>query len=70
MANSKKGPTTGTAAQAAETERQTRLAAALRANLSKRKTQKRGRDEAARQAELSETEPGPSQPLEGGPKVK
>jgi hypothetical protein len=70
MVKSKRRPTTSPTAQAAEAERRARLAAALRANLSKRKSQKRGRDEAACQAGLDETGPDPRQPLEGGPKVK
>jgi hypothetical protein len=46
------------------------LAAALRANLLKRKAQKRGRDEAARQAGPGDPLEADTQPLEGGAEVK
>jgi hypothetical protein len=70
MTRQRKRPGTSPTGTAAEAERRTRLAAALRENLLKRKTQKRGRDEAARQAEEGEPQAADSQPLEGGPQVK
>jgi hypothetical protein len=70
MTRQRKRPGISPTGTAAEAERRTRLAAALRENLLKRKTQKRGRDEAARQAGEGEPQAADSQPLEGGPQVK
>ena len=70
MARRRKEPALSPDVAAAEAELRSRLAAALRENLLKRKAQKRGRDDAARPAEAAPPEPCPAQPLEGGPKVK
>ena len=70
MTRQRKRPGTSPTGTAAEAERRTRLAAALRENLLKRKAQKRGRDEAAREAGQTGPEAPGSQPLEGGPEVK
>ena len=70
MKRQRKRPGTSPGGAAAEGERRARLAAALRENLLKRKAQKRGRDEAARQAGHGEPEAADRQPLEGGPEVK
>ena len=70
MTRRRKRPGTSPAGAAAEAERRARLATALRENLLKRKAQKRGRDEAAREAGQGEPEGADSQPLEGGPEVK
>jgi hypothetical protein len=70
VARRKKAPALSPAGAAAEAGRRARLATALRENLLKRKAQKRGRDDPARQAgqDLSEGEAG--QPLEDAPEVK
>jgi hypothetical protein len=70
MAGRKQRPGGSPEGAAAEAGRRARLAAALRANLAKRKAQKRGRDEAARQAGPDDPEPAPSRELETRPKVK
>ena len=70
MAKPQKRPAVSPEGAAAEAERRARLAAALRENLLKRKAQKRGRDEAARQAEPGDSLGADTQPLEGGPEVK
>jgi hypothetical protein len=70
MPRTRKRPGTSPAGAAAEAGRRARLAAALRENLLKRKAQKRGRDEAARQAGQEEPEAADTHPLEGGPEVK
>ena len=70
MAKRKKRPAVSPEGAAAEAERRARLAAALRENLLKRKAQKRGRDEAARQAEPADPLDADTQPLEGGAEVK
>jgi len=57
------------AGAAAEAERQTRLAAALRENLRRRKLQKRGRDEISGDRDPDGNDAG-RQPLEGKPRVK
>jgi hypothetical protein len=70
MTKRKKGPAVSPGGAAAEAERRARLAQALRENLLKRKAQKRGRDEAARQAGQEDPDPAGTQPLEGGAEVK
>ena len=70
MARRKKRPAVSLEGAAADAERRVRLAAALRDNLLKRKAQKRGRAEAAREAGQAGPEPADGQPLEGGPEVK
>ena len=70
MGRRRKSPAVSPEGAAAEAERRARLGAALRENLLKRKAQKRGRDEAARQAGQADPEPADPQPLEGGPEVK
>ena len=55
---------------AEEAERRARLGAALRANLARRKAQKRGRDEAASEAGPGKDEATPAGALESRPKVK
>ncbi len=61
MAKQRHEPATSPAAEAAQAERRVRLAAALRENLRKRKSRKRGREEAGSSADT---------PLEGGLQVK
>jgi hypothetical protein len=70
MARRKKRPVLSSAGAAAEAGRRARLAAALRENLLKRKAQKRGRDDAARQAGTDLSEGEARQPLEDAPEVK
>ena len=55
---------------AAAAARRARQAAALRANLARRKAQKRGRDAAAQQAGQADPEPALPEALETRPKVK
>jgi hypothetical protein len=70
MARRKRSPKVSPEGAAVEAGRRARQAAALRENLLKRRAQKRGRDDAARQAGpgLSEGEAG--QPLEDAAEVK
>ena len=70
MAGRKQEPGANPEGAAAAAARRARQAAALRANLAKRKAQKRGRDAAAHEA--GQTAPGPGLPeaLETRPKVK
>ena len=67
MARNPARPGSSPAGARAKAERQARLAEALRANLRKRKAQKRGREDAARQVGTA-AERGEA--LEGDAKVK
>ena len=67
MAGERRQPGSSPAGSRQKAERQARLAEALRANLRKRKAQKRGQDDAAKSLD---GEPAAGEPLEGGAKVK
>ena len=70
MARGKAKPGSSAARAAAEAERQGRLAAALRENLRKRKAQKRGLGEAARDLDPGQPREPERQPLEDKRQVK
>jgi hypothetical protein len=70
MARRKRNPEVSPEGAAAEAGRRARLGAALRENLLKRKAQKRGRDDAARQAGPDLSVGEAPQPLEDAPEVK
>ena len=70
MARRKQEPGATPEGAAGAAARRARQAAALRANLARRKAQKRGRDAAAQQAGQADPEPALPEALESRPKVK